>query len=256
MSDHKVNKKIGLSYGEFTLGSSVEVETKDRGLAEDFLNRSLVRDALKKIGHMLFGERIEKNTIDTIVIASKKIKLMKKGMPIYELPMKFSVSLLESAGLEEDNFLRDRWSDLLANASTNKEDSKIEYVYILRELNKLDVELLNLLFKMYEGTNSFNLIKNNGFGKNYFIEDLKMSEEIFEKTTDNLIRLNLIKTGDGTEERTMDKTHIATHHKKGVILFTHLGLAFVRACRMEIEKEENGVKAISETIKNLPATFE
>lgn len=235
MPEHKVSKKIGFSYndptlGSLTLGTSIEVETSDKDIAENFLQKSIVRDAVKKLKEMLYDKQIEKNTIDTIVIASNKIRALKGEKCLYEIPLKLAVSLLESASLEDGKFLQDRWSSLLANAATKRQKTSISFVYILKELEEVDVKFLYFLFSLYEKDGSFSEIKNAGYTKTLFINSLVLSEEDYESITDNLLRLNLIKTANGATAEGNDDTHIASHHKKGLILFTHLGLSFVRSC--------------------------
>jgi hypothetical protein len=180
---------------------------------------------------MLFGKQIEKNTIDTIIVAAQKIQLIKNNTTLIEIPMKISVPLLENAGLEDGEFLRQRWANLLVNAATGSTKVKVAYPDILRELDEIDVKFLELLYTLYEEENSFHAIKNQGFRKSYFTARLKLNEINYEEVTDNLLRLNLIKIGDGDADEAKDPSHIAMHHKKGVVLFTFLGLDFVKACK-------------------------
>lgn len=237
MAEHKVQKKTGISFGGLVIGHSEEVETSDRSFAESFANRSLIRDTGAKISSMMFGSRIAKNTVETLSLAEQKAKLIEEQTGRHEIPMKTAVAIIENAGLEESNFLRERWANMLANASTQKEKITNNYPEILKQLSEKEVLFLELLFnEMTQDlhSNSEYTLKTRGIKKPAFIRELSLSNEEYEETTDNLLRLNLINGGEGKDQDAKDESTPALHLKKGVILITHLGWNFVKACKFDI----------------------
>ncbi len=244
MPDHKVKKTTGLSCGGLVIGHSEEVETIDKSFAENFANRSLIRDVGAKISAMFFGERIEKNTIKTLSLAEQKVKLIEEQTGRHEIPMKTAVSIIENAGLEDSSFLREMWANMLANASTNKERVNSNYPEILKQLSEKEVLFLEILFNALnlEKINNPNSdIKKRGVKKKSFIQNLNISDEEYEEITDNLLRLKLINNGEGDEEDAKDSSYAALHMKKGLILITQLGWSFVKVCKFEIPSNESNL---------------
>jgi Abortive infection alpha len=78
--------------------------------------------------------------------------LREKGMQklTREIPLKFGVRLLESASLEEDDELRNKWARLLVNAgdSSTAMDIHIAYVEVLSGMSAFDVKNLATMAKV------------------------------------------------------------------------------------------------------------
>ena len=74
------------------------------------------------------------------ILSSRKSKEITKI-----IPQKFMLPLLESATLEEDDFLQDKWAQLLANAADNSSGIEIKrnYITILENMDSIEVEIFD-----------------------------------------------------------------------------------------------------------------
>lgn len=65
--------------------------------------------------------------------------------PTRHIPQKFMLPLLEAATLEEDNFLQDKWAQLLANAAddTHEVEIKRNFITILENMTGVEVKIFD-----------------------------------------------------------------------------------------------------------------
>ncbi|MBW4035541.1 MAG: DUF4393 domain-containing protein [Proteobacteria bacterium] len=67
--------------------------------------------------------------------------------PSREIPLNFSVPLIEYASLEEDDELQDVWARMLANAAdaSSKTERRTAFLAMLKDMTTLDVKILALI---------------------------------------------------------------------------------------------------------------
>ena len=189
------------------------------------------------------------------------------------------VPLLEAASLETQEPLQEIWARLLTNATDPnfKEDIRVAFISIIKELSCTDVMLLNLMMAKFSVPSSAPYYRRSNFAA-----ELGVNWEDFRVSLDNLERLNLIDTlqsihvpatssigelklrqdpvaglrtiinpqGKHKESKgsvslafQLDKTgrmqvETAEALKRGEPEFTALGLAFVRACVADPARSE------------------
>jgi hypothetical protein len=81
-------------------------------------------------------------------------KCEKSDLDPKQVAPKFINQFFESASLEEDETIQEMWANLLLNKSINNKINTF-YIQILKELEPQEAEILNGLFKVYNGnTNS------------------------------------------------------------------------------------------------------
>jgi hypothetical protein len=76
-----------------------------------------------------------------------KEMLEEAGTEPNRVPLKILAPVIESASLEEDNDLQDKWAALLANAATATQGIHPAYIEILKQLRSREVLVLELLFQ-------------------------------------------------------------------------------------------------------------
>ena|GEM_PF-6161510 len=169
--------------------------------------------------------------------------LVEANIEPQEVPFKVLVPLIESASLEEDEFLQKTWANLLANAANPHSVAKFDsgFIEIMKQLGPIHVRILNALFPESRGgikkAGSLFMMDTN------FIKEAVVKEGIsgdeFDVALDNLVRLRLcIVAGTvsmiqalnelikgGTPELSM-----ATGYGTANIGPTKLGIAFLKAC--------------------------
>lgn len=116
-----------------------------------------------------------------------KRKILGKEIPI---PPKFIIEILGNAFIEDDEEIQELWSNLLVNWQdpTKRFDKKMMYIEILKNLNPMEVKILEFLGTGEEGKT----IRNN---KDMFVDGnaikniLDLSDEEYELAMLNLFRL-------------------------------------------------------------------
>ena len=113
------------------------------------------------------------------------------------VPLKVAIPLIESATLEDDNELQLLWAQMLANAMDPQFTIavKLRYVSLLREMEPLDVRILNV-YHLERVTNYGDSSLNSVlFERNLIADNFDMSEYLVEVSLLNLIRLSCIDPG-------------------------------------------------------------
>lgn len=95
-------------------------------------------------------ESKKKTNLVNIFLKTKR-KLDKAGLPyiIKPVELKVSVSILEEASLEEDDFMQELWANLIMNASIEnfKTNVSITCVDVIRRLTTQDAKILLTIYK-------------------------------------------------------------------------------------------------------------
>ncbi len=120
------------------------------------------------------------------------------------VPPKLALPILEESSLEEDETLQELWTNLLANAMDPNFETSIRtaYVGIIKELEPIDAKILKTVYSTYKIITfpdrikkSFSVSQMNllmGVPKKNLLEDLEISEEIYEDSMNNLFRVNCL----------------------------------------------------------------
>lgn len=156
---------------------------------------------------------------------------------------KLAIPCIENASYEETDELQDLWARLLSSAQNENTSDEIRtaYVDVIKQLEVIDVRLLNLLYvsfvryKEKEGISHYISPAKVAFSKQEIIKAMKCTEREYEITLDNLIRLRCIcsevvsmasSVNIGGESPTIDRGYES-------ICLTSFGLAFIKICVAE-----------------------
>jgi hypothetical protein len=127
----------------FKLGSKIINFSNDIGIKE-----------LCK-GHMsIILDRVnEKRNANLVEIFKKTVKSFNEvGIPyvIKPVELKISVAILDAASLEEDDFLRTLWANLILNASyeNSEVDIRSSFIEVIRQLSPFDAKNLLEIYKL------------------------------------------------------------------------------------------------------------
>jgi hypothetical protein len=112
--------------------------------------------------------------------------------PSRYVPMNVMIPLMEAASLEEDDYLRAKWSGLLANCADKNASSsaKRSYVSILENLTQLDAQILDVIAAAAIDNPDKPNVNISEMGS-----DLNVSGATsftIESSTNNLLRLGLL----------------------------------------------------------------
>jgi len=211
--------------------------------AEGFLKEILGPPA-KEMGE-LWKDKVSARRFRNLIkiVAHAKEQLEEAGVSPKEVPLKIIHPLLESASLEEDQELQERWASLLANSADS--DSQVNvlprYITTLRELSSLEARLLNDMYERVAGQ-----LQKSKYGVTHVrhvalgdtIEVIKkcftlkyrsMSPDSIPKddptpevvsALENLVRLGLLRTESYPEPKPDNP----------ICYFTTFGFTFVQAC--------------------------
>jgi Abortive infection alpha len=150
------------------------------------------------------------------------------------VPMKTVVPLLQYASLEEDEYLREKWAAMLANAAVPSGKVRASFAEVLRQLTPQEAAFLDCLFTLTEARMADFLSQSPQNQRENPAKNLGMRHELLElyrKTSqtadgddigfefsmvfDNLRRSNII------EGPVIGRTQVS---------FTAFGLEFIRSC--------------------------
>jgi hypothetical protein len=134
------------------------------------------------------------------------------GIPPHMVPLKLLGPVIQSAELEEDDGLQDRWAALLTNAATDGVKVHPAFIDILRQLTSLDAQFLDRISKLASPDDS---VVASTFGIEFGDSDVFNSLNL-----ENLERLGLIWTTTVTVNGAPPRHGI-----------TKFGSEFIRACR-------------------------
>lgn len=181
-----------------------------------------------------------KRIVDTILKARQY--LHDKGVDPRIVPLKVLHPLLESASLEDDENMQEKWAALLANAADPKKsnDIHLSYIEILKQLSPIQAKILDDYYTLYiEEKIPW---ERTGFGhksefkifKSDVCNNTGLSTEQFDLIVCDLIRLNLLQLPGLTDAVISDTGNkklplvIKTYE---FVQLTPLGEGFVKGCR-------------------------
>ena len=166
-----------------------------------------------------------------------------RGVAGKEIPVspKLAIPILENASVEENDILQDLWAKLMSSAQGEHSSPTVRsaFIDIIKQLEVIDVQILNSLFdgfvqavgasKIHEGTP-----RRIVFAKANIINALKITEQVYEDSVDNLMRVRCLCSevkvmsgmSIGGESATVDKGYES-------LCLTSLGVRFIIACVKE-----------------------
>ena len=195
----KVQITMGISYEELDR----RIHARRRGLAQEILTKAqeMIREAV---------------------------------VPAGPVPMKTVVPLLEYASLEEDEYLREKWAAMLANAAVSSGKVHASFAEVLRLQTPQGVLFLDALFTLTEKRMAEFLSQPQNQGGDP-AKNLGMQHELlelFRKT------VQIASANDVGSEFSMVLTNLRRSNIiEGPVLgrpqvsFTAFGIEFIRSCR-------------------------
>jgi hypothetical protein len=162
-------------------------------------------------------------------------------------PPKLVLPIIEHASLEENNELQDLWANLLASIVDPKFSEKIRtaYIDILKELEVIDVHVLNFIYKQASlyAPSTISTPMDYPVLRITIASELQIDPIAYETSIDNLIRVRCtasfveaknIKTS--TYDHNEYYENVTTDHRYDVVCLTSLGLGFVEACISNVDE--------------------
>jgi hypothetical protein len=107
----------------------------------------------QSIGTIL-GDLVSRRRVNTEAVTSKSsLILLNIGQKVGEVPLNVLQPALEAASLQEDEVLRERWANLLANAADPRQQNQVPPLFpaMLRELGAREVKFLDMLYEHAHG---------------------------------------------------------------------------------------------------------
>ena len=148
-------------------------------ILEDINLPKQIIDKAEKLFGILFGKGLEEYGLtiqdkvryrrykNQLKIFSQAQELLEKsGLNPKEISLKMLVPLIEFCSLEEEPFLQEKWSRLIASSSTNKDDDNLtqSYIEILKRLSVNEAKTLDFL---YDSFSIRKLDEENAYKKSY-----------------------------------------------------------------------------------------
>lgn len=160
------------------------------------------------------------------------------------VPPKLALPIIENASFEEDDELQDLWANLLASAvdPNRKTTIRSAFIEILRQLEVVDVQVLNAIFEETRRTDNegqdtlTNFLSKNLVSPNRIINKLKIDLAVYETTIDNLLRVRCVSSNveyqrhSRTDSYAQSRGDLLNHADYDVVCLTPLGLSFISAC--------------------------
>lgn len=196
----KVQITMGVSYEELDR----RIHARRRGLAQEVLTKAqeMIREAVVQPG---------------------------------PVPMKTVVPLLEYASLEEDEYLREKWAAMLANAAVSSGKVHASFAEVLRQLTPQGVLFLDALFTLTEKRMAEVLSQppqNQGGDP---AKNLGMQHELLElfRKTVQIANANDVVSEFSIVLTNLRRSNIVEGPALGrtQVSFTAFGLEFIRSCR-------------------------
>lgn len=177
--------------------------------------------------------------IDLMNRANAKMAEVGLDNPSQPLPLKLAIPILQEGSMEDEEFLRDRWANLLVNAANGNSGVKVQpmFVSMLKDMTSLDIQNLTAIFAVPIPADAVDIYVWPG--------DLPSSARVMDTTNDkadaavnfmseevvlslaNLMRLGCITTGLAYSGGRFDV---------GCIVTLPLGRAFVDACTLQSKR--------------------
>ena len=178
----------------------------------------------------IIGDPIRYLRIKILIILFKKFKKLLKNNNIepQKIPLKILSPLLESASLEEDESLSDRWAELLLSASNPSTSKNVRpaFIEILKTLTPIEAKILDDIYNNSEKT-AKGKIQRKPINIDYVTKKFNLSKPEYTIINENFIRLNLCNSpvSGGTTWGS-----ITLYRDNKEVILTPLGIAFIEAC--------------------------
>ena len=181
-----------------TTGKAIEASEKFGGFIAKYISASLEQ------GMGIFEDKLKYMRWERQVrLIDKTNKIMKSralSEPLKTIPMKLAIPLFESASLEEDDFLQDKWAYLLANSVDEKFGIEIKrnHLTALENMTKLEVQIFDTISKneIDSGLTGEKLVVNLAEYPERLIKHEEKTEKHLshelEASLNNLLRLGLL----------------------------------------------------------------
>lgn len=169
-----------------------------------------------------------------------------------EVSPKLALPIIENATLETDDCFHEMWANLLASAMDPASSPKVRAAFtsIIKDLETVDAQLLELIYKMYRKKNIQRFArrsdkpyeeivysKEEPIFKRDTLKQLKIDDDAYESSIDNLMRLRLVTSyiEEDTIEAEVDNDTqsydvVAYHHGNKQVCMTSLGILFIETC--------------------------
>ncbi|MHB8520606.1 MAG: Abi-alpha family protein [Limisphaerales bacterium] len=238
------------------VGTAVAVN-EAKGLIGKFLG-----PACKEVGETL-ADRVRLFRLERQVRILRKAKEMleREGLTPKAVSLKTFVPLLEAGALEEDDAMSDRWSALLASAADPRSATDIEpaFVDILKQLSPTQARVLDVIYDQVEKQKiPPTQWHQRGIITQRLQDRLKLEGSVFLLAIDNCLRLRLLAFPSVELDFISDKDARFQLTNSSLLCPTHLGYAFVKACRGDVSCTEassipsDTAKTVHHTIDTAP----
>lgn len=160
-------------------------------------------------------------------IKMKEIGLQK---PTREIPLKFAIPLIQSASLEDDDELQDRWAALLVNAANENSDvePKRVYISILEQISPLEALILEKIYSLPYEQIQHNGVLTQKLPDVALIAEKGKSDDSYPSPEVELALANLARLGCISGRRTWGGSEVFPS-----VTPTLLGQKFVEACTLQ-----------------------
>jgi hypothetical protein len=165
------------------------------------------------------------------ILQKVKEKVETSGLTKHQIPLKVLIPIIEHSSLEEEEKLQEKWSNMLANAITNKVSISPNFVAILSELSPTEVQVLDQLHKESASETDYTKRRELQFSRDAIQKIFALDIKSVDLIVENLYRLGLCQppAGDGIKVGQYKFTLRTTE----IFEFTSLGFEFVSACKWE-----------------------
>ncbi len=174
--------------------------------------------------------------IDFMQRANAKLAALGMSQPTRPIPLKIAIPLLQEGAMEEDDYLQDRWTNLLVNAANSNSGIEVRATYIgmLRDMTSLDVQILAAIYSLpFDASRQRTVWTGDLPTRARLVEiaeepkndnDVVLSKEV-QVSLENLRRLGCIEA----------LRNLYGGYFSGRVLPTTLGRGFFEACTLKIE---------------------
>lgn len=208
---------------------SAEIEASLDG-ATGFLDK-IVPAFVKDTGGILNDQVRQWRYLNALRIAMNvKKKIEENNYPVSHVPLKILSPLLESASLEEDKNLKEKWENLLANAVTASKQISPNYVEMLKELSSIEVSILDGLYDFFKNSSEKEQ-RQMQFDKAAIAKHFNVEDSDMNLIVENLYRLNILQAPAGHGVQIGKYSFVL--RTTDIFEITSLGVAFVEACKFE-----------------------
>ena len=187
--------------------------------------------------HNLFGmlgDQIASWRFRNAVRIFRKTEQLAKenGVSINFVPSKFLQQFVEASSLEEDDSLQSMWANLLVNKSKSSNSVNILYINILKSLEPIEAELLQLLYRQ-SGASTSTVFSFEVVLQSSSTTDIGLKVIIHKLYGFNVLRPPLMQ---GIAIGSPSGSHSPAVETTDAFRFSELGLDFCQKCGAGVER--------------------